>query len=322
VNQVGQDGFVAAIDRYCAHIAAERGLSRHTVDGYRRDLLRFAQFAQARGLGRCGDVSRADVEDFLTYLGTGDRDHPPLAPASVARALAALRALLEFEVAEGVIAEDVSREVPAPVLPRRLPKALRYEQVAALLDAARSQPDETLALRDSALLELLYATGARISELTALDVDDLPDDHEGEGMGVLMLRGKGGKERLVPFGRAAQRALDGYLVRSRPQLAIRGKFSPALFLTARGSRLTRQSGYQILQRAGARADLEDRISPHTLRHSFATHLLDGGADVRVVQELLGHASVTTTQIYTLVTPQRMIAEYRTSHPRARSTGLG
>lgn len=317
-----RDAFDNAVDRYCAHITVERGLSRHTVAGYRRDLNRFADFVRSRGRERPEAVVRADVEDFLVHLASGDADHPPLAASSTARALAAVRAMFAFEVTEGALPGDPSRDVPAPVLPRRLPKAIDYDQVAALLSAARAGSDELLALRDAALLELLYATGARISELTDLDVDDWTANESDADMGVLVLRGKGGKERLVPYGRVAQEATAAYLVRSRPQLAVRGSFSPALFLNARGGRLTRQNAYQLLQRAAERADLGGQISPHTLRHSFATHLLDGGADVRVVQELLGHASVTTTQIYTLVTPQRMIAEYRTSHPRARASGLG
>jgi integrase/recombinase XerD len=312
------DEWDRTIDRFLAHLTAERGLSRHTVSGYRRDLRRLADYLRGAGRHSASDLRREDVEEFLAHLATGDGAHAALAPASVARALAAVRAMLAFEVGEGRLADDPSREVPAPLLPRRLPKAISYEQVVKLLDGARAQPDAILRLRDSALLELLYGTGARISELTALDVDDLPESGEPEGLGMLMLYGKGGKERLVPFGRAAQAALAAYLVRGRASLAERGSFSPALFLNARGGRLSRQNAYLVLQRAAERADLGVVVSPHTLRHSFATHLLDGGADVRVVQELLGHASVTTTQIYTLITPQRMLEEYRTSHPRART----
>ncbi len=306
-----------AVDSFCAHITAERGLSRHTVSGYRRDLRRFAAFARDRAINSPAELRQDEVEDFLAHLATGDDSHPPLAAASVARALAAVRAMLAFEVGEGRLADDPSREIPAPLLPRRLPKAISYAQVLELLDGARGQPDEILGLRDSALLEMLYGTGARISELTALDVDDLAAFADADELGMLMLRGKGNKQRLVPCGRAAQAALQAYQVRGRPTLAARGRFSPALFLNARGGRLSRQNAYLILQRAAQRADLGVEVSPHTLRHSFATHLLDGGADVRVVQELLGHASVTTTQIYTLITPQRMVEEYRTSHPRAR-----
>lgn len=312
------DEWERTIDRFLAHLTAERGLSRHTVSGYRRDLGRLADYLRGAGRHSASDLCREDVEEFLAHLATGDGAHAALAPASVARALAAVRAMLAFEVGEGRLADDPSREVPAPLLPRRLPKAIAYEQVVKLLDGARAQPDAILRLRDSALLELLYGTGARISELTALDVDDLPESGDPDGLGMLMLYGKGGKERLVPFGRAAQAALAAYLVRGRPAMAERGAFSPALFLNARGGRLSRQNAYLVLQRAAERADLGVVVSPHTLRHSFATHLLDGGADVRVVQELLGHASVTTTQIYTLITPQRMLEEYRTSHPRARA----
>jgi integrase/recombinase XerD len=212
---------------------------------------------------------------------------------------------------EGLTAVDPAREVRPPAPARRLPKAIRVDQVEALLAAAGAEATP-LALRDRALLEVLYGTGARISEAVGLDVDDL--DLEA---GSVRLDGKGGKQRVVPVGSYARSAVEGYLVRARPGLAARGRGTPALFLNARGGRLSRQSAWAVLQAAVARAGLHVEVSPHTLRHSFATHLLDGGADVRVVQELLGHASVTTTQVYTLVTVDRLREVYATAHPRAR-----
>lgn len=303
---------------YFAHISAERGLSPHTVAAYRRDLSRYREYCAARGLDEPAAVDRGHVEEFLGVLSHGDGPElPPLAASSVARALAAVRAWHRFCLLEGYSPTDPAADVPAPTLPRRLPKALPVDQVEALLAAAAAAPPP-LGLRNAALLELLYATGARISEIVALDRDDIDDPvaRDAAGLSVVRLLGKGGKERLVPYGGVAAAALAAYLVRARPDLAARGVATPALFLSARGSRMTRQAAFQVLRRAAEQAEIGAAVSPHTLRHSFATHLLEGGADVRVVQELLGHASVTTTQIYTLVTPQRLVSEYATSHPRA------
>ena len=263
-----------------------------------------------RGLRSLADVAEADVAAFLAALRAGDDDHPPLSATSAGRAVVAVRGLHRFAVREGWCATDPSREVRPPAPARRLPKALTVDQVAALLDAAGAG-DTPLALRDRALLELLYGTGARISEAVGLAVDDLD-----RGSGLVRLDGKGGKQRVVPVGSYAARAVEAYLVRSRPVLAAAGRGNPALFLNARGGRLSRQSAWTVLRAAAARAGVRADVSPHTLRHSFATHLLDGGADVRVVQELLGHASVTTTQVYTLVTVDRLREVYATSHPRA------
>jgi len=256
-------------------------------------------------------VCEADVAGFLVGLRTGDQCHVPLSAASAGRAVVAVRGLHRFALREGWTVGDPAREVRPPVPARRLPKAITVAQVEALLDA----PDDAtpLGLRDRALLELLYGTGARISEAVGLAVDDL--DRE---TGLVRLDGKGGKQRVVPVGSYAGRAVAAYLVRSRPSLARAGPGTPALFLNARGGRLSRQSAWAVLRAASTRAALEVEVSPHTLRHSFATHLLDGGADVRVVQELLGHASVTTTQVYTLVTVDRLREVYATTHPRARS----
>jgi integrase/recombinase XerD len=250
------------------------------------------------------------VSAFLATLREGTEEHPPLAASSTARALVAVRGLHRFAVREGLVDTDPAREVRPPAAPRRLPKALPVDDVLRLLDTARGDAPSTL--RDRALLEVLYSTGARISEAVGLDLDDI-DPHER----TVMLDGKGGKQRLVPIGRPALEALDAYLVRVRPGLAAHGRGTPAVFLNLRGGRLSRQSAWQALKTAAEHAGITASVSPHTLRHSFATHLLEGGADVRVVQELLGHASVTTTQIYTLVTVTTLREIYATAHPRAQ-----
>lgn len=255
-------------------------------------------------------MSEADVTDFLASL----RERG-LAASSAARTLVAVRGFHRFLALEGEVAADPAGNVPPPTPPSRLPKAIPVEAVERLL-AAASVGDTPESLRDRALLEVLYGVGARISEAVGLDVDDIETGGPDE-VGVVRLLGKGTKERIVPVGRFAVDAVDAYLVRGRPALAQRGVGGPALFLNQRGRRLSRQSAWSVVQRAADRAGLTERVSPHTLRHSFATHLLDGGADVRVVQELLGHASVTTTQIYTLVSPRRLREVYAGAHPRAR-----
>jgi len=288
----------------------ERGLAANTLSSYRRDLLRYVVHLGASGRARLGEVVEADVADFLAALRIGDQAHRPLTAASAGRAVVAVRGLHRFAVREGWTVLDPAREVRPPTLARRLPKAIGVDQVEALLNA----PDAStpLGLRDRALLELLYGTGARISEVVGLDVDDLDGTS-----GMVRLDGKGGKQRIVPVGSYAGRALDAYLVRARPSLSASGTGCAALLLNARGGRLSRQSAWTVLRRAAGIAGLAGDLSPHTLRHCFATHLLDGGADVRVVQELLGHASVTTTQVYTLVTVDRLREVYATAHPRAR-----
>ena len=296
----------------------ERGLAEHTLQAYRRDLQRYAGALTAAGKSEIEDVSTQDVADFLAGLREGNLDHPPLAASSAGRAVVAVRGLHAFAQAEGLTEADPARLVRPPVPPRRLPKAISVAEVERLLAAAGIGQ---AALRDRALLELLYGTGARISEAVGLDVDDLDLSAESGPAGIaatIRLNGKGGKQRLVPVGRYAREAVDAYLVRSRPALAAasgRGQGSPALFLKARGGRLTRQGAWGALRAAAGRAQLA-QVSPHVLRHSFATHLLDGGADVRVVQELLGHASVTTTQVYTLVTVDKLREVYAAAHPRA------
>lgn len=259
-------------------------------------------------------MTQADVAGFLAWLREGGPGHQPLAAGSAARAVVAVRGLHAFAAAEGLAPADPASGVRPPRPPRRLPKAIAVAEVERLIAAAAvgGEAGDPRPLRDRALLELLYGTGARISEAITLDVDDL-------GAGTVRLSGKGGRQRMVPVGRYAREALDAYLVRGRPALAAatrRASASPAVFLNARGGRLTRQGAWGVLSSAAERAGLPG-VSPHTLRHSFATHLLDGGADVRVVQELLGHASVTTTQVYTLVTVDKLREVYAAAHPRAR-----
>ncbi|MGF7124986.1 MULTISPECIES: site-specific tyrosine recombinase XerD [unclassified Rhodococcus (in: high G+C Gram-positive bacteria)] len=302
------------IDTYLDHLAVERGAARNTLSSYRRDLDRYARFLADRGIEDLRSVGEADVSEFVVSLRKGDPESGtvPLAASSAARALIAVRGLHRFAAAEGVTSVDVARAVKPPTPGRRLPKSLSLDDVLAVLDAAGGDgaSDNPRTLRDRALLELLYSTGARISEAVGLDVDDLDTESR-----AVLLRGKGGKERVVPVGRPAIAAIDAYLVRGRPALSVRG--TPALFLNIRGGRLSRQSAWQVLHTAAEKAGITVAVSPHTLRHSFATHLLDGGADVRVVQELLGHASVTTTQIYTMVTVGALREVWAQAHPRAR-----
>ena len=299
------------VTRYLDHLTVERGMAANTLASYGRDLDRYRRYLTDRGIADLAEVTENDVREFLVDLRRGDAaaGTMPLADSSVARTLVATRGFHKFAAAEGVVPGDVAHGVRPPRPARRLPKALPVEDVVAILDTAGAG-DHPRALRDRALLELLYSCGARISEATSLDVDDLDTDAR-----TVLLRGKGGKERLVPVGGPAVEAIEAYLVRGRPALVARS--TPALFLNARGGRLTRQGAWQVLADTAERAGVGTAVSPHTLRHSFATHLLDGGADVRVVQELLGHASVTTTQVYTLVTVNTMREVYATAHPRAR-----
>jgi integrase/recombinase XerD len=346
----------------------ERGLAVHTLAAYRRDLLRYEATLAARGRTVIGEVTTDDVAAFLAGLREGDDDHSPLAASSAGRAVVAVRGLHAFAAAEGLASSDPASLVHPPVSPRKLPRAIGVPEVERLIAAAGggvggdADGDALRPLRDRALLELLYGTGARISEAVGLDVDDLgflavaastarasaarasagrasaaPAEPGLAGLALddpvlagpvlagpqappatVRLAGKGGKDRVVPVGRYAREALEAYLVRARPTLAAaarRASASPAVFLNARGGRLTRQGAWGVLKAAADRAGLGG-VSPHTLRHSYATHLLDGGADVRVVQELLGHASVTTTQIYTMVTVDKLREVYSAAHPRA------
>ncbi|WP_209696052.1 site-specific tyrosine recombinase XerD [Kribbella aluminosa] len=309
-------GITRAVGAYLDHLTVERGLAANTLASYRRDLRRYGGYLAAIGIDDLGRITEAVVGDFLMRLREGDADHPPLTASSAGRTVVAVRGFHKFCVREGLTAVDPAAAVKPPVPPQRLPKALSVDEVTRILTAAAGAEAEpaVLATRDAALLEFLYGTGARISEAVGLDVDDIDLD-----AGGVLLRGKGGKERVVPVGTYARDALSAYLVRGRPDLVARGRGTPALFLNARGGRLSRQSAWTVLRRATQRAGISKEISPHTLRHSYATHLLDGGADVRVVQELLGHASVTTTQVYTLVTVDKLREVYATSHPRALSS---
>jgi integrase/recombinase XerD len=306
----------AQLQGYLDHLTIERGVAANTLSSYRRDLRRYQEHLLLRDVDDLSKVVEADVSEFLVALRRGDPDtgNVALSAVSAARAVIAVRGLHKFAAAEGLTDIDVARAVKPPTPGRRLPKSLTIDEVLALLEGAGgdSPSDGPLTLRNRALLELLYSTGARISEAVGLDVDDV----DTEARSVL-LRGKGGKQRLVPVGRPAVAALDAYLVRGRPELARRGRGVPAIFLNARGGRLSRQSAWQVLQDAAERAGVTTAVSPHTMRHSFATHLLEGGADVRVVQELLGHASVTTTQIYTMVTVNALREVWAGAHPRAR-----
>lgn len=314
-----------AVERYLQHLAVERGLAANTLAAYRRDLHRYTEHLQEhtdppvttlRGIGT------GHVQDFLRTVSAGAPGRAPLSTRSAARCLVAVRGAHRFWALEGLTRTDPAAPVQPPTPGMRLPKAVPVEQVTALLESTGTETPQQL--RDRALLEILYSTGARISEVTALDVDDLSravrntgqPEEDGGAMPFVRLFGKGGKERMVPLGSWAVRAVDEWLVRGRPALAAKGRGTPALFLNARGGRISRQTAWTTVRTAAERAGLGDRITPHTLRHSFATHLLEGGADLRVVQELLGHASVSTTQVYTLVTVESLREVYAAAHPRA------
>ncbi|WP_217585084.1 site-specific tyrosine recombinase XerD [Microbacterium sp. GbtcB4] len=295
-----------ALDAYLRHVTIERGLSSHTVGAYRRDLEGYRDWLAADGIDDTAHITPAVVDRFIAARASAE---PPPAATSLARLQSSVRGWHRFLAREGIEADDPTGRLRPPKTPRRLPKALTIDQVERLLAAPSAE--EPLGIRDRALLELLYATGARVSETVGLDVDDMA---HGE---VLRLRGKGSKERIVPVGSYARAAVDAYLTRVRPELAAKGRASARLFLGARGAPLSRQSAWLVIRSAAERAQLTAEVSPHTLRHSFATHLLQGGADVRVVQELLGHSSVATTQIYTHVSVDALRDIYATSHPRAR-----
>jgi integrase/recombinase XerD len=298
-------GFESLVDAYIRHLTIERGVAKNTIAAYRRDLRRYLAFLDANGIVSIDQITELTAQDFAEQLVSVGG----LSATSVARVLAGVRGIHKYWLLENLTNSDPAATVKPPKAPRRLPKAITVDQVESLLNAVGGE--DPIQVRDRAILELLYATGARITEIVSLDLDDLVDPT------LLRVLGKGSKERLVPVGRYAQTALEAYLVRTRPLLAVNGKGTPALFLNQRGGRLSRQSAWQIIHDAAEAANLPGEISPHTLRHSFATHLLEGGADVRVVQELLGHSSVATTQIYTLVTVDALREVYATAHPRAR-----
>lgn len=306
------DELESLVERYIRHLIIERGLANNTELAYRRDLRKYVDFLAEQKISSVAEIDAALIASFSQYLSA----QLGLSANSIARHLAAIRGFHRFLLSEGVTKVDPTFQIKPPKLGRKLPKAISISDVERLLEAAGADEtsgvlQDSARLRDRAILELMYATGARVSEITALDLDDLVDPE------MIRLFGKGSKERIVPVGSFAQTALQRYLVSARPDLASRGRGSAAVFLNLRGARMTRQSIWLILQSAAKRANLAAGISPHTLRHSFATHLLEGGADVRVVQELLGHASVTTTQIYTLVTVDSLRDTYLMAHPRAR-----
>lgn len=302
----------AALEAFLAHLTVERGASNHTLAAYRRDLTRYLRYLAESEIDDLDAVDSAAVERYLDVIKTGSDGAAALAVSSAGRALVAVRGFHRFAHLEHWTIDDPAAAVHPPRGVKRLPKAIPIGEVEALLDAA-SLSEGPIGLRDRALLELLYSTGARISEVTSLAVDDV--DLTGD-LPLIRVTGKGRRTRVVPIGSHARRALEAYLVRGRPTLAESGRSRGFLFLGVRGAPLSRQSAWAVLQLAADRAGLGSRISPHTLRHSFATHLLAGGADIRVVQELLGHASVTTTQIYTQVTVQTLREVYAASHPRA------
>jgi integrase/recombinase XerD len=297
-------------------LTVERGLAANSLAAYRRDLRRYDQFLRARGIEDARSINEATISEYVDYLGRlrvseGDT---LLAPASIARGLVAVRSFHQFCAAEGLLDGDPSEQVGAPRVPQGIPKALDEPEIDAILHSVVG--NDPRAQRDRAILEVLYATGVRISELVGLDLADIDLDD-----GIARVVGKGDKERVVPMGRAARGELGIYCADGR--LALRSarvarRDADAVFLNARGGRLTRQGCWQLVRRAGERVGLGDRLSPHVLRHSCATHMLDHGADIRVVQELLGHASVSTTQVYTKVSPERLRAVYESAHPRAHA----
>lgn len=284
-----------SVDGYLRHLTIERGMAKNTLLAYKRDLGKYLESLEKMGITDSAEITEIVVRNFAQALVS----EKGLVATSVARILAAVRGFHKFMLFEGISDNDVSAAVKPPKAPKRLPKAISIQEIESLLKAAGPEPDDVagagdiIRVRDRAILELLYATGARVSEIVNMDLDDLIDPE------IARLFGKGSKERIVPVGKYAQAAVAAYLVRVRPTLATLSRGTPALFLNQRGSRLSRQSIWQIISNAALAAKLGVEVSPHTFRHSFATHLLEGGADVRVVQELLGHASVTTTQIFSI-----------------------
>lgn len=303
----------AHVSRYLRHVTVERGLSVNTIAAYRRDLEAYVNQLDHASITDAESITAADVAGFVHEL--RDRGDESLATASAARMLSSVKGFHRFLRDEGIVTADVSVDAKPPKLTNRLPKAISIQQMADIL--ATTEGDDVKSLRDKALLELLYATGARISEAVNLNVDDVISETGQGAAEVVRLFGKGRKQRIVPLGSFARDAVDAYLVRARPLLSARGAATPALFLGLRGARLSRQNAWLIIQARAEQSKIRIAISPHTFRHSFATHLLEGGADVRVVQELLGHASVSTTQIYTRVTADTLRDMYTMAHPRAR-----
>ena len=304
--------FDNALQSFLDHLTIERGLSSNSISAYRRDLAKFSDFLDKEKL----DFERLSEDEIISFevwlKGLG------MAVTSINRNISALKSFYKYLAQEFSTNNPVSAVLSSKV-PRRLPKALTIKEITSLIDSTKREGDP-ISLRDHAIIELLYGTGARVSEIVGIDINDFAQsDVEGNPITTLKLRGKGSKERIVPLGSFAKNALDEYLVRIRPNLLSKSKSArveTALFLNQRGSRLSRQSAWQMISDAADATGLSGKVSPHVFRHSYATHLLDGGADIRVVQELLGHASVTTTQIYTLITIDKVREAYATAHPRA------
>ncbi len=315
-DQPAPDALADTLAEHASYLAVERGLRANTLAAYRRDLAGYERFLRDRDVHDPGSVTPAMVAAYAAGLrdATDDDGRPRYAPASVARALVAVRSWHRFCLDEGLAAGDPTEELVGPRVAAGIPKPLSEAEVEALL--ATAVTGTPTGWRDRAILEVLYGTGVRISELVGLDRADVDVD-----TGVVRVLGKGGKERLAPLGRPARAALVEYLARGRPELerpgAARRRAGDAVFLNARGGRLTRQGIWVLVRRAGSRAGLGDRVYPHVLRHSCATHMVDHGADIRVVQELLGHASLSTTQVYTQVSAERLRAVFDAAHPRAR-----
>ena len=304
--------FDNALQSFLDHLTIERGLSSNSISAYRRDLAKFSDFLDKEKL----DFERLSEDEIISFevwlKGLG------MAVTSINRNISALKSFYKYLAQEFSTNNPVSAVLSSKV-PRRLPKALTIKEITSLIDSTKREGDP-ISLRDHAIIELLYGTGARVSEIVGIDINDFAQsDVEGNPITTLKLRGKGSKERIVPLGSFAKNALDEYLVRIRPNLLSKSKSArveTALFLNQRGSRLSRQSAWQMISDAADSTGLSGKVSPHVFRHSYATHLLDGGAEIRVVQELLGHASVTTTQIYTLITIDKVREAYATAHPRA------
>ncbi len=301
-----------AVQSFQDHLTIERGLSPNSISAYRKDLKKYSQFLAEKSLD-FEKIAESQIIEFEVWL-----KESKLAITSINRNISALKSFYKYLAQEFSITNPVSGISSAKV-PRRLPKALTIKEITALIDATKREGDP-ISLRDHAIIELLYGTGARVSEIVGIDINDFSSGEvDANPITTLKLRGKGSKERIVPLGSFAKSALDEYLVRIRPNLLSKSKSArveTALFLNQRGSRLSRQSAWQMISDAADATGLTGKVSPHVFRHSYATHLLDGGADIRVVQELLGHASVTTTQIYTLITIDKVREAYATAHPRA------
>lgn len=304
--------FENALQSFIDHLTIERGLAPNSTSAYRRDLAKFGDFLTQNSLD-FEKLTEDEITNFEIWLKQGQ-----LSINTINRNISALKTFYKYAAQEFSSSNPVSA-VASSKVPRRLPKALTIKEVTSLIEATKREGDP-ISLRDHAIVELLYGTGARVSEIVGIDINDFAQGEvEGNPITTLKLRGKGSKERIVPLGSFAKSALDEYLVRIRPNLLAKSRSAraeTALFLNQRGSRLSRQSAWQVISDAADATGLSGKVSPHVFRHSYATHLLDGGADIRVVQELLGHASVTTTQIYTLITIDKVREAYATAHPRA------